>query len=151
MFRGMNEVENIAVRAQSGFDARLLVEEAYDAGNSGVGNAMVRVINVEHALALLPAPPISGALTIEVKDEQIQENCGRFTIQSDGDGLTVTKNDGTAADMRCDIQGLSALVMGRHRFRDAVDAGLIELHTSSKMKLAELLFTERKLHMNRDF
>lgn len=151
MLRGMNEIERIQGRAQSGFDSRLLVEEAYDIEVTGRGNAMVRVINAERALALLPAPVLPGSLTVEVEDEQIAANCGCFTIESDGFMLTVSQTAHETPDLKCDIHGLSALVAGRHSFSAAADAGIVELLNPRKKRFAELLFTERQLHMNRNF
>lgn len=151
MIRGMNEVNSIAMRVQSGFEPRLLTAEAYDVADKGAGTAMVRVLNAERALALLLPAPLPGAVTLEVQDDQIAENCGRFTVNCDGYNVTVERITTGSADIRCDIRGLTALVMGRQRFADAVEAGVVELLNPKKTRLAELLFAERKLHMNHNF
>ncbi len=151
MIRGMNEVEKIALRVQSDFEPRLLVNEAYDVDDKGHATAMVRVVNVERALALLIPPVLPGSITIEVQDDQIPDNCGRFTVSSDGYSLVVEKVEGAAPDLRCDIRSLTALVMGRHRFADAVEAGVAEVLSPKKARFAALLFAERRLHMNHNF
>ncbi len=151
MFRGMNELANVEMRVRGGFDLRSMASEAYDVSDKGCNTAMVRVINAERALALLPAPLLPGMLTIEVHDDQIAENCGRFVIGSDGEELTVTRNDAADADLKCNIQGLSALVIGRHAFAEAVGLGVAEVVNPGKARLAELLFAERKLSINWSF
>ncbi len=151
MLRGMNEISNIHVKCRSGFEPRLLCTEAWDVSPKETLQGMVRIINAERALALLPAPLLPGSLTVEVTDAQIVENCGRFTVTGDGEKLTVTRADNAAADIRCDIQGLSALVVGRHRFADAMELGLAEMLDPGKIPFAKLLFEERKLELNWNF
>lgn len=151
MIRGMNEVGEIRLQARSGFEPALLCNEAWDVTAREECQGMVRVVNAERALALLPAPVLPGSLTIEVTDDQIAENCGRFTISCDGYSLTVARDDQAPAELRCDIRGLSALVVGRHRFADAVEIGLAELVSAKKERFAAMLFAERRLHLNWGF
>ncbi len=150
MIRGMNEVEMISLRAYPGFDARLLVTEAYDVTEHSPGTAMLRVINAERALSLLPAPPVAGEVTIRVTDGQITDNCGCFTVRSDGERLTVERN-GKAPQIECSIQGLTALVAGRQPFGDTVDAGVVSVRDELDHRFASLLFPVRRLHINRNF
>ena len=151
MIRGMNEFSAIHLQARSGLEPALLCSEAWDVEAREDCQGMVRVVNVEKALALLPAPVLPGTLTIEVTDEQIPDNCGKFTVTGDGQSLTVERDDRAEADIRCDIHGLSALVVGRHRFADAVSLGLAELVSPQKGQFADLLFAERRLHLNWNF
>lgn len=151
MFRGMNEVDTIALRMQGGFDVRVLVDEAYDVRAKGYGTAMVRVVNAARALAMLEAPVLPGTVTLEVRDEQIGDNCGNFTVTGDGYLLTVEKSDSEKADLRCSIQGLTALVMGRQNLQDAIGSADVELLSSKSLRFAKMLFAEKKLHMNQGF
>ncbi|MGN1368009.1 MAG: enhanced intracellular survival protein Eis [Aristaeellaceae bacterium] len=151
MLRGMNEVGSICVQARSGFEPALLCNEAWDVAAREECQGMVRVVNAERALALLPAPILPGMLTVEVTDAQIAENCGRFTVSSDGYRLTVTRDEHVPVDLRCDIRGLSILMVGRHRFSDAVKMGLVELLSAEKERYAEMLFAKRELHLNWSF
>lgn len=151
MIRGMNEVDGISVKVQSGFEPRNLVCEPYDVADKGACSGMVRVMNVARALALLPAPVLPGRLAIAVQDDQIPENCGCFVVTGDGYSLTVEKNDREQPDISCRIEGLSALVAGRERFADAVNAGLAEVRADRNMKFASMLFVRRDLHMNHGF
>lgn len=151
MLRSMNEVGQIKLQVRSGFEPALICNEAWDVNVHEDLQGMVRVINAERALAMLPAPVLHGTLTIELHDDQIHQNCGRFTVDCDGYALAVKRDDGAAADLRCDIRGLTALVMGRHCFGDAVEFGCAELLNPRKARFAELLFAERKLHLNWSF
>lgn len=151
MLRGMNEVEEIRLHVQGGFEPRMLVDEPYDIQWKEPCDGMLRVMNVARALVLLPAPPLPGTLHIAVKDEQIPENNGCFVLNCDGYTLSVTRDDSAAADLRCDIRGLTALIAGRQSFVDAIRFGVAELINGKRMRFCALLFGNRNLHMNQDF
>lgn len=151
MIRGMNEVDTVRMQVRSGLEIALLCNEAWDVAAKEDCQGMVRVVNAERALAMLPAPLLPGRVTITVTDEQIPENCATFAVHGDGRALTVSRESNAEADIRCDIRGLSALVVGRHRFMDAVDMGLVELLRTENEGFAKLLFAERRLHLNWDF
>lgn len=151
MLRGMNEIETIRLQARSGFEPALLCDEPWDVIAREECQGMVRVMNVERVLAMLPAPVLPGTLTIEVTDGQIPANCGRFTVTCDGYGLTVVRDEKATADIRCNIQGLTALVMGRHSFRDAVAVGVVAFDSHQKERFAQMLFSMRALHLNWNF
>jgi len=150
MIRGMNEVGKISLRAYPGFEARNLVVEAYDVNATTPGVAMVRVVNAERALSLLPAPPMTGEIVLRVTDGQIAENCGSFSVCSDGERLTVERTDKTA-QIACSIQGLTSLVTGRQPFGETVDSGAVAVCGDIDRRFAELLFAARRLHVNRNF
>lgn len=150
MMRGMNEIEQISLRAYSGFEPRNLVTEAYDLSEMAPNPGMVRVVNVKKALMLLPAPPVAGQVTLRVTDDQIEENSGCFTVSCDGKTLTVEKMD-APADIECNIQGLTALVIGRQNFSDTVDAGIVTVKNGVDKRFTYMLFTARRIHMNRNY
>lgn len=150
MIRSMNEVETISLRSYPGFEARNMVAEAYDVTEHSPGTAMMRVVNAERALGLLPAPPLVGEITLRVTDDQIAENCGCFTVSSDGQRLTVERSE-KEAQIACSIQGLTALVIGRQPFVETAAAVAVDVCDGFDMHFAELLFAPRKLHVNRNF
>lgn len=151
MLRGMNEVENVCLHAQGGFDPRMLVTEPYDVQWKGPCDGMLRVVNAEKALALLPAPPIPGELRVAVTDEQIPENNGCFKLGCDGCSIMVTRDDPTQADLACDIRSLAALIAGRQTFAEALRNGIGTLLNERCVRFGEMLFVPRNLHMNHDF
>lgn len=148
MIRGMNEISTIRLTARSGFEPALLCDEAWDVSIAGESQGMVRVVNAERALALLLTPPVQGQLTIEVKDEQIAANCGRYTVAGDGCVLRVVRDEHAVPDLRCDISGLSVLIAGRHSFANAVICGAAEVLNPQAVNYAGMLFAERELHLN---
>ncbi len=150
MIRGMNEVATIAMRTYPGFDARLIVTEAYDVNEKTPGTAMVRVVNVERALSLLPAPPMTGEITLQVTDDQIAENCGCFTIRGNGQTISVERAE-NEPHLTCSIQGLTALVVGRQAFGETLDTGVVDACGEVDHRFVELLFAPRRLHVNRNF
>ena len=151
MLRDMNEVESVRVRVQGDCDPRLLVDEPYDVGWKERCEGMVRVVNVERALVLLAPPPLPGTLTVQVTDAQIPDNDGCFTVNCDGYSLVVSRDENARPDLCCDIQGLSALIAGRHSFAICQRSGTVELVNEKKTRFCEMLFRRRELHMNQDF
>lgn len=151
MLRGMNEIDLIQLQHQTDFDPRNITLEPFDVVEKNARTGMVRVMNVERALAMLPVPVLPGSLTIDVTDEQIPDNCGRFTVSGDGYSLRVERDEKAQPDLRCTINGLSALVIGRHAFADAIDAGVAELLSDKHVRFARMLFAAKKLHMNYGF
>lgn len=150
MIRSMNEVGTISLRSYPGFDARLVVTEAYDVTEKTPGTAMVRVVNVEKALFLLPAPPVAGEITLRVMDQQIADNCGCFTVCCDGKTLSVARTD-KEPQLECSIQGLTALIVGRQAYGETLNAGVVDACGEVDNSFAELLFAARRLHVNRNF
>lgn len=150
MMRGMNELEKVIMRTYPGFDPRNVVTEAYDVSIPTPGIGMTRIVHVEKALALLPVPVVAGKVTIHVTDEQIKQNCGCFTISGDGNALKVEKSD-VAPELECSIQGVTALVVGRQTFDDTVASGVVTVNGQLDRRFVELLFAQRRIHMNRNF
>lgn len=151
MLRGMNEVEEIHMHVQGGFDPRMLVEEPYDIQWKEPCDGMLRVMNVARALVLLAPPPLPGTLRIAVTDAQIPENTGCFVLTCDGYSLSVTREDGVAPDLVCGIRGLSMLVAGTREFGECVRSGAVQLLNEKRMRFAAMLFSKKELHMNQDF
>ncbi|MBQ8201212.1 MAG: GNAT family N-acetyltransferase [Clostridia bacterium] len=151
MLCGMNEIDTVHMRTYGDFDPRMLVKEPSDVSWKGCCEGMVRVVNVERALALIPAPPLPGMLTVSVTDEQIPDNNGYFAVNCDGYSLSVERSQRTDYDLSCDIQGLAALVAGRQSFDTAVSDGVAKMTNERRRRFAAMLFGKHDLHMNHDF
>ena len=151
MLRGMNEIRTIRLTVPSELNPRWLVKDPYDVAFKSVDcGGMLRVMNVEKALALLPAPA-AGSMTLAVTDAQIAQNNGCFTVASDGGHLTASRSDARAADIQCSINGLSALIGGLQTFEDGVLAGHAILHHEDCLRFASSVFAKRKSHLNWNF
>lgn len=152
MFRGMNEIGVISLYLPAELDPRWLVRDPYDVSFKDMNcGGMLRVINVEKALRLLEAPPLAGSLTIQVTDQQIACNNGRFTVEGDGGALHIAQDENRPADLCCTVNGLSALIGGLQTFDDALLAGHATLMTDGCHRFASMLFPKRKSHLNWGF
>ena len=152
MLRGMNELRTIRLYVPAELDPRWLVSEPYDVTFAGINcGGMLRVMDVEKALALMAVPPMAGRLTLEVTDQQIAPNNGCFTVTCDGKSLTVLRGEHLPVDLRCTINGLSALIGGLQAFEDGLLAGHATLLNPACRTFASLLFPKRKAHLNWGF
>ncbi|MBE5803945.1 MAG: GNAT family N-acetyltransferase [Clostridiales bacterium] len=150
MFSTMNEIGTIRAIMPMDIPLRFLMTDPYNVDEMTSCNGMVRVMDVEKVLALLPAPALKGSCTVEVTDKQIPENNGSFTIASDGEKLTVQRSV-NAPDLKCTINGLSALAVGVMDLQGCLDARLAELvNADSKRFLAEY-FRPRQQHLHNFF
>jgi len=150
MFRTMNEVGTIRTLAPQDMPLRFLMKDPYDLSEETSCGGMVRVMDVEKALAMLPAPALKGSCTLEVTDLQIPENNGRFTINGDGKKLTVARTQ-EAADLTCPINGLSAMVVGTLDFQGSLDAGLAQLTNEANKRFMAEVFRPRQQHLHNYF
>ena len=152
MLRGMNEIGRLNLYLPAELDPRWLVKDPYDVSFKGINcGGMMRVINVEKVLGLLQAPPIDGKLTIQVTDQQIPGNNGNFTVEGDGGALRIIRDAGRPVELRCTVNGLSALIGGLQSFDDALLAGHGTLLTDECHRFAAMLFPKRKTHLNWGF
>lgn len=150
MFCTMNEVGTIRMNLPQDIPIRYLMEDPYNVDVESSCGGMVRVMDAEKALAMLPAPALQGSCTVEVSDGQIPENNGCFTITSDGKQLTVsrTTND---PDLKCTINGLSALMVNGLDFQGCLDARLTELIREPNKRFLSELFRLRQQHLHNYF
>lgn len=151
MLRGMNEIDTVRMTVPAELNPHWLVREPNDVGKYALQRGgMMRVMNVEKALAMLVAPPVAGHLTVDVTDPQIPQNSGCFTVTGDGVSLTVSRSNGPA-DMRCSINGLSVLIAGLQDFDDGLLAGHATLMEERVRPFASMLFPRRKTALNWHF
>jgi len=83
---------------------------------------MLRVVDVERALALRGYPhTVDGALDLEVADDVIPENSGRYRLVVRDGRATIER--GGEGRVRLDVRGLAALYTGFHDARTLADLG----------------------------
>ncbi|MBQ8311920.1 MAG: GNAT family N-acetyltransferase [Clostridia bacterium] len=150
MLRSMNEVGTVKLVAPQDMPIRYLVADPYHVDEECICGGMVRIVNVEQVLGMLPAPALTGSCTVEVSDGQIAANNGRFTISGDGETLTVTRTE-NAPDLRCTIGGLSALAVNAMDLQQCLDARLAELVQPDNRRFMAELFRARKQHLHNYF
>jgi len=111
---------------------------------------MTRVVNVKAALELMRRPFGEGEYVIEVKDENISANSGKYFVQFGVEGskvLATTKN----ADLSCDILTLSQLVTGYRTLENALYSRREGLEVHGNLETLKQVFTERPQHITEYF
>ncbi|MCL2444395.1 MAG: GNAT family N-acetyltransferase [Treponema sp.] len=115
---------------------------------------MTRVINVKTALELMHRPCCSiykeGEYIIEVEDENIPANTGKYHVQfgPEGTKVSITTKD---PDLRCDILTLSQLVMGYRSLENALYSRREGLEVYKNMETLKQVFTIRPQHVTEYF
>jgi predicted acetyltransferase len=111
---------------------------------------MTRVVNVKTALELMRRPHGDGEYVIEVGDENISANSGKYLVQFSADGVKVSmsKKD---ADLSCDILTLSQLVTGYRTLENALYSRREGLEVHSNMETLKRVFTQRPQHVTEYF
>jgi len=111
---------------------------------------MTRVVNVKTALQLMRRPCGEGKYIIEVKDENITANNGKYLVEFAPQGLKVdsTSKD---ADIKCDIRVLSQLVTGYRTLENALYSRQEGLEVSGNLETLNRVFTQRPQHVTEYF
>jgi predicted acetyltransferase len=111
---------------------------------------MTRVVNVKTALELMRCPKSDGEYVIEVEDECIKTNSGKYLVQfgEQGSKVLVTKKN---ADITCDILTLSQLVTGYRSLENAMYSRREGLEVYGNLETLKAVFTERPQHITEYF
>ena len=149
MLRGYNEFGKVRLQVPDEIEMRFLLEDPHDLESEWIsGGGMIRIMDVERALAMLKAPALPGRLVVEVADGQIPQNNGRFLVEGDGYALSVSRVEDMTADLRCTINGLTALVVGIQEFEDGIRAGHGEVLSEKNLRFMSALLHQRKYYLN---
>lgn len=111
---------------------------------------MTRIVNVKKALELMRRPYTECEIVIEVKDENISANSGKYLVQTGPNGSKVsvtTKN----VDISCDMLTLSQLVTGYRSLENALYSRREGLEVYGKIDVLKQVFTERPQHVTEYF
>jgi len=111
---------------------------------------MTRVVNVKAALELMRCPHGEGEYVIEVEDEHIKANSGKYLVQF-GSGSAKVSSTAKDADLCCDLLTLSQLVTGYRSLENALYSRQEGLEVNSKMDLLKRVFTLRPQHITEYF
>ena len=111
---------------------------------------MTRVINVKTALELMRRPECEGEYVIEVKDENISANSGKYLVEfgSQGSKVSLTSKN---ADIKCDILTLSQLVTGYRTLENALYSRQEGLEICGNIETLKRVFTQRPQHVTEYF
>jgi predicted acetyltransferase len=111
---------------------------------------MTRVINVKAALELMRRPCCEGEYVIEVEDENIKTNSGKYLVQFGPEGSKVSPTK-KSADIYCDILTLSQLIMGYRTLENALYSRQEGLEVNGNMETLKSVFTLRPQHVTEYF
>ena len=113
---------------------------------------MTRVVNVKAALELMrrPCGGGGGKYVIEVEDENITANSGKYLVEfsQQGSKVTPTSKD---ADLSCDILTLSQLVTGYRTMENALYSRREGLEVHGNLETLNRVFTQRPQHVTEYF
>jgi predicted acetyltransferase len=118
------------------------VDDSYQVKREYVDDMMLRVVDIETAVAQRPAAPGSpeGALTIAISDAAAPWNTGTWRIESSGGKLSATKANGTTADIAMEAATFAAVYDGFMKASDAIRSALAEGSDSAAALLADRIF-----------
>jgi len=111
---------------------------------------MTRVVNVKAALELMRRPDGEGGYVIEVEDENITANSGKYLVQFGKEGVKVSTAK-KAADLSCDIHTLSQLVTGYRSLENALYSRRDGLEIHGNLETLKRVFTQRPQHVTEYF
>jgi predicted acetyltransferase len=144
------QFENLKWMMPAFLDAADFTGEAWSLEQKINPRDMTRVINVKTALELMRRPKTEGEYVIEVKDENIEANSGKYLVQfgTQGTKVSPTKKN---ADISCDILTLSQLVTGYRSLESALYSRREGLEVHDNLEILKTIFTERPQHITEYF
>ncbi|MDR2941020.1 MAG: GNAT family N-acetyltransferase [Treponema sp.] len=111
---------------------------------------MTRVVNVKAALELMRRPKDEGEYVIEVKDENITANSGKYLVEFGAQGVNVSSAK-REPDITCDILTLSQLVTGYRSLENAIYSRREGMEVHGNIETLKNVFTTRPQHLTEYF
>jgi len=111
---------------------------------------MTRIVNVKAALQLMRRPYCEGEYVIEVEDENIQANSGKYLVEFSPNETKVSPTS-KDADICCDILTLSQLVTGYRSLENALYSRQEGLEVHGNTETLNRVFTLRPQHITEYF
>ena len=111
---------------------------------------MTRVVNVKTALELMRRPNYEVKYIIQVKDDNISANNGKYLVEFGPEGSTVSSASGEA-DISCDVLMLSQLITGYRSLENAMYSRQEGLEVHSNIETLKNVFTLRPQHITEYF
>ncbi|MDR0503542.1 MAG: GNAT family N-acetyltransferase [Treponema sp.] len=111
---------------------------------------MTRIVNVKAALELMRSPNREGEYIIEVEDENIAANTGKYLVRFGKEGSKVSPTT-LDADICCDMRTLSQLVTGYKSLEGALYTRQEGLEVYDNIETLKNVFTLRPQHITEYF
>jgi predicted acetyltransferase len=111
---------------------------------------MTRVVNVKTALELMRIPYGEGKFIVEVQDENLTANSGKYLVEFGAQEKKVSSVK-KEADVICDIRVFSQLVTGYRTIENALYSRQSGLEVKSNLETLKRVFTIRPQHITEHF
>jgi len=126
------------------------IGDSWSVGTEIKPRDMTRIINVKNALELMRRPEGEGEYIIEVEDEHISANTGKYLVQFGPQGAKVSSTK-KSADICCDLLTLSQLITGFRTFENALHTRREGLDVYKNEQTLKRVFTLRPQHITEYF
>jgi len=109
-----------------------------------------RIIDLAGALKAYPWPDETGTLSIGVRDEYFEEQCGTFRINYSSNGVEIEKYN-SEPDIEMDINSLSPLLLGAYGFEDLKYYPAGKVSINKNIPVLEKVFTRKPVFVTERF
>ena len=82
-----------------------------------------------------------GTLVLDVADDLIESNAGRWQLAADGGGTATVTRTTAEPDLQLDVAALASTYLGAFRFGDLATAGRVRECRPGSLRTADVLFT----------
>jgi predicted acetyltransferase len=144
------QFENFKWQMPSFIDPCDFIDDGWSVEMKLTPRDMTRVINVKTALELMRRPGTNGEYVIEVEDENISANSGKYLVEFSPNESKVSATSRTA-DINCDILTLSQLVTGYRTLENALTTRREGLEVNGNLETLKKVFTLRPQHITENF
>ncbi|EMA39959.1 GNAT family N-acetyltransferase [Halococcus hamelinensis] len=145
-----SQVERVRIRSRPDTLLFDLVDDPRALDYELTPGGMVRIVDVEAALAALDYPGMEGRLVLSVADPVADWNEGRFALDVRDGEATCTRVD-EPADARVPITTLSQLFVGHCSVERATVAGDLAVESADAKPLLDELFPPREVCLSEGF
>jgi len=148
------QFENFKWMAPAFIDPYDLISDSWSVETEIKPRDMTRIVNVKAALEIMRRPCCAsgdeGAYIIEVEDENITANSGRYLVEF-GEKDTKVSKTSKNADISCDMLTLSQLVTGYRSLENALYSRQNGLEIHKNEETLKRVFTLRPQHVTEYF
>ena len=122
----------------------------WDAEQQIVIRDMTRVVNMKSALEKMRRPEGEGSYVMEIDDEIVKSNKGRYLVEYDPKESRVTLTR-KKPDIHCDIPTASQLIIGYRTLENALRGRQSGLEVYGNRETLDKVFTLRRQHVTEYF
>ena len=144
------QFENLKWAMPTFIDPYDFIGDAWSIEMNTTPRDMTRVVNVKTALELMRIPYGEGKFIVEVQDENLTANSGKYLVEFGAQGKKVSSVK-KEADVICDIRVFSQLVTGYRTIENALYSRQSGLEVNGNLETLKRVFTIRPQHITEHF